>query len=212
MELFVSVALVCWESGDWRNVYWGHSFFLLGTGDIPDFWLLVLLVPREPPLMFPLLFPLFVRQFGVSLFSLRFLPPSFRIYFLGLLKPAWFWWCGGAHCWERVIPGGLYSSRCWGGSPLFPVLSLVAVGHWVIGRPRNGSRGGLLELLQCRFLEFLVLTLPMVHSAQRQQGRGLRVLGTNCSLHESEFRLCPGVVLDRFPRFADQECARLADS
>ena len=64
LGLFVSVAFVCWESGDWGNVYWGHSFFLLGTGDIPDSWLFVLLVPREPPLMFPLLFPLFVRQFG----------------------------------------------------------------------------------------------------------------------------------------------------
>ena len=103
---------------------------------------------------------------GVSLFSLRFLPPSFRIYFLGLLKPAWFWWCGGAHYWKRVIPGGLYSSRCWGGSPLFSVLSFVAVGHWVIGRPRNGSRGGLLELLLYHLLGFLVLALLTVHSAQ----------------------------------------------
>ena len=34
----------------------------------------------------------------------------------------------------------------------------------------------------------------------------------NCSLHESEFRLCPEVVLDWFPRFIDRECARLADS
>ena len=52
----------------------------------------------------------------------------------------------------------------------------------------------------------------MVHSAQRQQGSGLRVLGTNCSLHESKFRLCPEVVLNWFPWFADQWCARLADS
>ena len=95
---------------------------------------------------------------------------------------------------------------------MFPVLSFVTVGRWVIGRPRNGSGGGLLELPLYHLLGFLVLTLPMVHSAQRQQGRGLRVLGANCSLHESEFRLCPEVVLSRFPRFADQGCAQLADS
>ena len=105
-----------------------------------------------------------------------------------------------------------FGSRCCGESPLFPVLSFVTVGHWVIGRPRNGSRGGLLELLLCRFLGSLVLALLKIHSAQWQQGRALRVLGTNCSLHESEFRLCPEVVLDWFPRFADQGCARLADS
>ena len=95
---------------------------------------------------------------------------------------------------------------------MFPVLSFVTVGRWLIGRPRNGSGGGLLELLLYRLLRFLILTLSMVHSAQRQQGRGLRVLGTNCSLHESEFRLGPEVVLDLFPRFADLGCARLADS
>ena len=49
---------------------------------------------------------------------------------------------------------------------MFPVLSFVTVGHWVIGRPRNGSGGGLLELLLCRFLGFLVLALLTVHSAQ----------------------------------------------
>ena len=105
-----------------------------------------------------------------------------------------------------------FGLRCCGGSPLFPVVSFVTVGHWVIGRPRNGSGEGLLELPLFRFLGFLVLAIPMVYSAQRQQGSGLKVLGTNCSLHESEFRLCPEVVLDYFPRFADQECARLTDS
>ena len=34
----------------------------------------------------------------------------------------------------------------------------------------------------------------------------------NCSLHESKLKLCPKVVLDWFPRFADRGCARLADS
>ena len=65
--------------------------------------------------------------------------------------------------------GGLsqvgFGSRCCGGSPLFPVLAFVTVGHWVIGRPRNGSRRGLLELPLYRFLGFLVLALPMIHSA-----------------------------------------------
>ena len=54
--------------------------------------------------------------------------------------------------------------------------------------------------------------LLTVHSAQWQQGRGLRVLGTNCSLHESEFRLCPKGVSGWSPRFADRLCARLAGS
>ena len=95
-------------SGDWGNVYWGHSFFLFGTGDIPDSRLLVLSVPREPPLIVS-----FVVSFvlcgssGVSLFSLSFLPLPFRIYFLGLLKSAWSWQCGGQRCWGRVISGGL---------------------------------------------------------------------------------------------------------
>ena len=39
----------------------------------------------------------------------------------------------------------------------------------------------------------------------------LRVLGTNCLLDESEFRLCPEVVLGWFPQSADRECARLAE-
>ena len=49
---------------------------------------------------------------------------------------------------------------------MFPVLSFVTVGRWVIGRPRNESGGGLLELLLYRFLGFLVLALLTVHSAQ----------------------------------------------
>ena len=95
---------------------------------------------------------------------------------------------------------------------MFPVLSSVTVGHWVIGRPRNKSVGGLLELPLCRSLEFLVLALPIVHSPHLQQGRGLRVLGTKCPLHESEFRLFPEVVSDWFPQFANWLCALLADS
>ena len=59
-----------------------------------------------------------------------------------------------------------FGSECCGGSPLFLVFSFVAVGHWVIERPRNGSGGGLLELPVYHLLWFLVLALPMVHSAQ----------------------------------------------
>ena len=122
----------------------------------------MLLVPREPPLIVPFVVSFVLSgQFGGFLLFLAFSAPFFRICFLGLLKPAWFWWCGGAHCWKRVIPGGLCSSRCCGGFPLFPVLSFVTVGRWAIGRPRNGSGGGLLELLLCRLLGLLVLTLPM---------------------------------------------------
>ena len=145
------------------------------------------------------------------MFSLSFLPLSFGFISLDFLSPLGPGGMGGNNA-----AGGLsrvgFGSRCCGRSPLFPVLSFVTVGHWVIGRPSNGSRGGLLELPLYRFLGFLVLALPMVHSAQRQQGGGLRVLGTNCSPHQSEFRLCPQVVLDLFPRFADHRCARLADS
>ena len=61
-----------------------------------------------------------------------------------------------------------FSTRCCRGSPLFPVLSVVTVGCWVIGSPQNGSGGGLLELLLYCFLGFLVLALSTVHSAQRQ--------------------------------------------
>ena len=48
----------------------------------------------------------------------------------------------------------------------FPVLSFVTVGRWVIGKLRNGPGRGLLELLLCRFLGFLVPALLTVHSAQ----------------------------------------------
>ena len=95
---------------------------------------------------------------------------------------------------SRRAPYG--GSRCCGGSPLFPFLSFVTVGRWIMGRPQNGSGGSQLELLLHQCLGFPVLALPTVHSAQRQQGCGLRVLGMNFSLHESGFRLRPEVVLD----------------
>ena len=106
----------------------------------------------------------------------------------------------------RGIAGGLVLWRMF----LF-VISFVTVGRWVIGRPLNGSRWSLLKLFLWYFLGFLVLVLPSVHSAHWQQGRGLRVLRMNCSLHEFEFRLCLRVVLGWFSRFADRVCVRLAE-
>ena len=98
------------------------------------------------------------------MFSLSFLPLSFGFISLDLLSPL-----GPAGVGGNAAGGGLsrvgFGLRCCGGSPLFPVFSFVTVGHWVIGRPRKGSRGGLLELPLCRFLGFPVLALPMVHSA-----------------------------------------------
>ena len=87
---------------------------------------------------------------------------------------------------------------------LFPVLCFVTVGRWVIGTSQNGCGEGMLDLLLCRSLEFLVLVLLMVQSAHRQQGRRLRVLGTNCSLYESEFRLCSKVVVNWLLQYADE--------
>ena len=84
---------------------------------------------------------------------------------LALLSPLGPGGVGGSTAGGRLSRVGC-GSRCCGGSSLFPILSLVTVGHWVIGRPRNGSRGGQLELLLCRSLEFLVLTLLTDHSAQ----------------------------------------------
>ena len=178
-------------SSDWGNVYWGHSFFLFGTGDISDCWSLCCWCHGSRRSLFLFLFPLFcVAVRGFPCFPWVSCPFLFGFVSLDFLRPLGPGGVGGS-----TAGGGLsrvgFGSRCCGGSPLFPFLSFVTVGHWVIGRPRNGSRGGLLELLLCRFLGFLVLAPLTVHSAQRQQGRGLRVLGTNCSLYESEFRLCP---------------------
>ena len=102
---------------------------------------------------------------GVSLFSLSLLPLPFGFVSLGFLSPLGPGGAGGNTDGGELSRMG-FGSRCCGGSPLFPVLSFVTVGHWVIGRPRNGSRGGQLELLLCRFLKFLVLTLLTAHSAQ----------------------------------------------
>ena len=50
---------------------------------------------------------------GGFLVFLEFAAPFFRIYFLGLLKSAWSWQCGGQHCRGRVIPGGLRLAMLW---------------------------------------------------------------------------------------------------
>ena len=103
---------------------------------------------------------------GFLVFLELFLPLSFAFISLDFLSPL-----GPGSVGGNTAGGGLsrvgFGSRCCGGSPLFPVLSFVTVGHWIIGRPRNGSVGCLLELPLCHLLEFLVLTLLRVHSAQR---------------------------------------------
>ena len=43
---------------------------------------------------------------------------------------------------------------------------LFTVGNWVIERPGNRSVGGLFEVLPFRFLRFLLLALPTIHSTQ----------------------------------------------
>ena len=113
--LILSVAFVGFESSDAEQTYPRLWFLPVWHGGIPDSLLLlvVLFVPVEPPLV--VVFP---RVCGsgcrvVSLFSLCFMPLSFWIYFLGPLKSAWSWLCGGQHCWGRVIPGGLWLAMLW---------------------------------------------------------------------------------------------------
>ena len=75
-------------SGGWRNVYWGHSFFLFGTGDTPDSWVFVLLVPQEPPLIVSFVVSFVceaVRRFPC--FPCVFCPLLFRIFSLGFSSP-----------------------------------------------------------------------------------------------------------------------------
>ena len=61
---------------------------------------------------------------------------------------------GGHRWWAGVVEDVLF------------VLSFVAVGHWVIGRPLDGSCWSLLELRLWCFQGFLVPVLPTGHSAQ----------------------------------------------
>ena len=55
------------------------SYLARGTSRTPGYF--VLLVPREPPLMFPLLFPLLVRRFGGFFAFLAFSAPFFSVLF-----------------------------------------------------------------------------------------------------------------------------------
>ena len=80
----LSVAFVCLGSGDWEDVYWGHSSFLFGTGDIPDSSLLCCWCRGSRRSLFHLLFPLFVRQcMGFLCFPCVFCPLLFRSISLG---------------------------------------------------------------------------------------------------------------------------------
>ena len=76
--------------------------------------------------------------------------------------------------------------------------------------PQSELDGGLLELLPCPYLSFLVAALPTVHSEQCQWGCRLRALETNSTLQEFEFRLCVEVVLCWLIRFAHTWCRSLA--
>ena len=142
----LSVASVCLDSGNREQSYSGLWFLPVCHRSIPD-TLLVLLVVVGAYLVPPRIasFVLCVLS-GVSLFSLCFLPLSFSIYFLWLLKSAWSCPCGGQHCCGRVMPYRLRLAmlrRITFVSGFF----FVIVGHWVIERPQNASGGGLLELL-----------------------------------------------------------------
>ena len=134
------------------------SYLAQGTSQTSGCLLFVVGTARAAPHCFLCSLLCFVWQFGGFLNFLAFCP-FFR--FCSFLEPVL---CPQALVEWRGITGGgdLYwvgslqgVCECLGGSPLFPILSFVTVGHWVIGRPRNGSRGGLLQLLLYRFLGFL---------------------------------------------------------
>ena len=160
------VRFMCWGLAMGNKPIHDCSFFLFGTREsqTPYCCYDVLLVPVGGATHCFRLFCMCSRV--VSLFSPRFVSLSFQNYFLGLLKSAWSWRCGGETLLGEGYAGRASGSQCCGGSPLFPVLSYVMVGHWVIGRPRNESGGSLLEVPLCYSLGFRVLALPVVHSAQ----------------------------------------------
>ena len=186
------------------------GFFLFGTGN-PRLLVVtgVLLVPVRANAR--CLLCLYVQSGGFLVFLALCAPFSSNLFSwtsqVRLVLVVW-----GAALLEKGYPKWTPARNVKKDLLCLAVLSFVTVGHWVIRRPHNGSGRGLLELLLCRSLEFVVLALPMVHSAHLQQGRALRVLGMNCLLHQSEFRICPKVVLDSLFRFADGWCARLAES
>ena len=120
------------ESGDGEQTYPGLWFLPVWYRGIPDSMLLLLLncwCRWEPPLVVSFVFCVRSGCFPVFLaFGALFL----RIYFLVFLKSAWSWQFGGNTAGRGLSLVGS-DSRCCGGSPLFPVLSFVTVGHWVIG-------------------------------------------------------------------------------
>ena len=71
-------------SGDCGNGYWGHGFFLFGTGDIPDSWLFCVVGATGAAAHVSFVVPLFVGQFGGFLvFPCVFCPLLFGSISLG---------------------------------------------------------------------------------------------------------------------------------
>ena len=125
-------------SGDGNKPIQDYGFFQFGMWEsqTPCGCYVVLLVPVGAAARGGIPLRLWVWLSGVSLVSLSFLPRFFGFIFLdflSLLGP------GGVE--GYATGGGLsqvgFGSRYCGGSPLFPVLSFVTVGHWVIGRPEK---------------------------------------------------------------------------
>ena len=111
----LSVAFVCLGSSDGEQTYPGLWFPPVWHRGIPDFLLLlfVLFVPVGAAARCCFPFAFVGLAVGGFLVFLAFVPLSFRIYFLGLLKSAGSWRCGRQHCWGRVIPGGLRLAMLW---------------------------------------------------------------------------------------------------
>ena len=135
MGRILSVAFVCLGSGDGEQIYPGLWFLPVGMWESQTPCCCCCCIVRDGWTHRSLLLLFGVWGQVVSLFSLRFVPLSFGIYFLEILKPAWFWRCGGQHYWKRVILGGLPAHNVVEDVLCYPVLSFVTVGYCVIGRP-----------------------------------------------------------------------------
>ena len=93
----LSVAFMCLGCGDGEQTYPGLWFLPVWHGGIPDSLLLlfVLFVPVGATARCCFPFAFVGLSVGGFLVFLVFVPLSFRIYFLELLKSAWSWRCEG---------------------------------------------------------------------------------------------------------------------
>ena len=107
LGMVLSVAFVCFGSGDRRNVCWGRSFFYLvrGISKTPCYccWLFVPGVGAAARFSCVCGF----GCSGVSLFAWVLWHFLFGFISLSFLSPLGSSGVGGQHCWKRVIPGGL---------------------------------------------------------------------------------------------------------